>query len=295
VTFGRVVVFGTSLSDPGNAFVLTGQSIAPPYDTPEELDRFLIPRAPYVKGGYHFSNGTTWIEQFARGVGLAENARPAFRTSSTAATNYAVGGARARDNGINVNLSDQVNAFLDDFGGVAPSDALYVIEMGANDVRDALAAGTDGGAIIAAALASIGKNVLDLSAAGAKEFLVLNVPNVGLTPAIRTLDSLTPGAARLAEGFTQLFNWGLDKLLRSAARLPGIEIARMDLYQKVNALVANPRAFGLSEVEAACVTLADLPPFSCRTPDRFLFWDGIHPTKAVHAIFALEAAFVLAE
>jgi phospholipase/lecithinase/hemolysin len=34
-------------------------------------------------------------------------------------------------------------------------------------------------------------------------------------------------------------------------------------------------------------------PFTCQEPDEFLFWDGIHPTKAVHGIIAQEAASVL--
>ena len=32
-----------------------------------------------------------------------------------------------------------------------------------------------------------------------------------------------------------------------------------------------------------------IAPFTCQRPDEFLFWDGIHPTKAVHAIIANEA------
>lgn len=38
-SFERFVVFGNSLSDPGNAFILTGQSSIPPYDA---LDSLLI-------------------------------------------------------------------------------------------------------------------------------------------------------------------------------------------------------------------------------------------------------------
>ena len=60
--FGGIVVFGTSLSDPGNAFVLTGVQSTAPYET---LDPLLIPSWPYAKGGHHFSNGATWVEQFA--------------------------------------------------------------------------------------------------------------------------------------------------------------------------------------------------------------------------------------
>src|ERR1043165_1234372 len=62
--FDRIVVFGDSLSDPGNAFALTGQHLTPPsygMTTPEDL-LTLIPDAPYARGGNHFSNGPTWIE-----------------------------------------------------------------------------------------------------------------------------------------------------------------------------------------------------------------------------------------
>jgi phospholipase/lecithinase/hemolysin len=134
--FDQIVVFGTSLSDSGNGFVLTGQNNTPP-DYLQDI--FMVPGAPYARGGHHLSNGATWIEQFARPLGLAGSVRPAFRGSS-GATNYAVDAARAYDDGINVNLADQVGRFLQDVGNVAPSDALYVIEMGSNDVRDALVA-----------------------------------------------------------------------------------------------------------------------------------------------------------
>src|SRR6267143_616015 len=60
-----------------------------------------------------------------------------FATSSAAVTNYAVGAARSYNDGINVNLTRQVDAFLGRSGGVASSRALYVIEMGGNDIRDA--------------------------------------------------------------------------------------------------------------------------------------------------------------
>src|SRR6266705_1472699 len=179
VTFRRIVAFGTSLSDPGNAFALTGQANTPPYDDPQLLDPVsLVPSAPYAIGGHHFSNGATWVEQFARPLGLAGDVRPAFQGASGTASNYAVGGARARDDGVNVNLSAQVSVFLGDSGGAVPSDALYVVEIGANDIRDAvaaLAAGADGSAIIVAALTAVGDNLGALYAAGAREFLIVNV------------------------------------------------------------------------------------------------------------------------
>src|SRR5688572_942158 len=124
----EVVVFGTSLSDPGNAFALTGFIATPPDFT---LDPLLIPAAPYAHGGHHLTNGATWIEQLGRSLGFAAHVRPAFQSQSPLASNYAVAGARARDAGATLNLSAQVDAFLRDVGGVAPSDAVYIIEMGA--------------------------------------------------------------------------------------------------------------------------------------------------------------------
>jgi outer membrane lipase/esterase len=288
--FGRIVVFGDSLSDPGNAYVLRGGQNTPPYDNPDAMGAFLIPNVPYARGGHHFSNGATWVEQFARPLGLAGDVRPAFQGSSMQTTNYAVSGARAHEDGKNVNLSAQVSTFLNRFGA-APADALYVVEFGGNDIRDALevfAGGGDGSPIIVEALTQIGNNIGALYAAGGRKFLIWNAPDLGLTPAIPSL-----GAGPAAESISGFFNMLLEQnVLQPLSALPGIEIVRLDVFQKLNDMVHHPEAFGLAVVNAACIT-PNAPPFECQDPDEYLFWDGIHPTKAVHAIFAQEAAFVL--
>jgi outer membrane lipase/esterase len=290
--YDRIVVFGTSLSDSGNAFALRGGTNTPPDYL---LDPLLVPSAPYARGGHHFSNGATWIEQFARSIGLAGSVRPALSGSDSEATNYAIGAARAREDGVNLNLPAQVDAFLQQTQGVAPAGALYVIEMGSNDVRDAFVAytrGEDGGAILYAANVSIASAIQRLYAAGARTFLVWRVPDIGLTPALRTLDQLNPGAAQFAGLVTQGFNAGLDGVVAQLSALPGGHIVRLDAYGLVWQLVNTPDAFGLSNVTDACVT-PNIPPFTCDRPDEFLFWDGIHPTKAVHGITAQEAALAI--
>jgi phospholipase/lecithinase/hemolysin len=290
-TFGRIVVFGTSLSDSGNAFALLGGANTPPDYL---LDPLLVPSAPYARGGHHFSNGATWVEQFARPLGLAATVRPAFLGSDANATNYAVGAARAYDDGINFNLPFQVETFLQRFGGVAPTDGLYVIEVGGNDIRDAIGAYPTGHeAILEAAMVSIARNIQALYAAGARDFLVWRPPNVALTPAIRRLDQISPGAMQLVSALSQGFNAGLDGVVAQLSALPGIRIARLDAFQLLDDLVADPTAFGLTNVTMACIT-PNVAPFVCETPDEFLFWDGIHPSRAVHTIVAQEAAQVLA-
>jgi len=302
-SFNKLVVFGTSLSDPGNAFALRGGTANPPDFT---ADPFLIPDAPYTGGGggsHHFSNGPTWIEQLARPLGLATDARPVFRSSSKGPSNYAVGGARAREDGINYNLGRQVEKFLQDNAGAAPSGALYVIEMGGNDIRDAMVAylaaggGVNGelaaGAVLQGALESIGNNAFLLWHAGARKFLVWNAPNLSLTPAIRGLDRVSPGAALLALKLSAGFNAKLEtEVLPNLSVLPGIEIVRLDVFTKMGELVANPAAFGLTNVQSACIQ-PHVPPFECKNADEYLFWDGIHPTTAAHGIVAQQAAAAL--
>jgi len=288
--FDRIVVFGTSLSDPGNAFALLGTNNTPP---DYSVDPFLIPDRPYAKGGHHFSNGATWVEQFARPLGLAGSVKPALRSPGSGATNYAVGGARAYDAGGPFDLPRQVERFLQDFGGAAPASALYVVEMGGNDLRDALVAGLTGGpsasaAVIEAALASIAHNITRLYMAGATDFLVWTAPDIGLTPAISSI-----GASGPAGMLTFLFNANLDGVLAQLAGLPGIHFTRLDVYAKLHAVAGEPQLFGLRNVKTACIT-PSAPPFACRTPEVFLFWDGIHPTRAAHAILAQEAAHALA-
>ena len=94
--YSALVLFGTSLSDSGNAFALRGGTNPPPHYL---LDPLPVPGVPYARGGHHFSNGATWVEQWARSLGLAGSVRPAFASRSKKATNYAVGAARAYDDG----------------------------------------------------------------------------------------------------------------------------------------------------------------------------------------------------
>jgi phospholipase/lecithinase/hemolysin len=115
---------------------------------------------------------------------------------------------------------------------------------------------------------------------------------VGLTPAIRLLDQMSPGAAQLATGLSQSFNAGLGGVLTDLSALPGIRISRFDAYALLTGIVADPQSYGLTNAREACV-MPSAEPFFCQAPDDYLFWDGIHPTRAAHTIVAQAAAFVL--
>jgi phospholipase/lecithinase/hemolysin len=282
----RIVVFGDSLTDPGNAFVITHQVSVPPYQ--------LIPDFPYARGGHHFSNGKTWVEQLARGLDMANSTCPALGARGRC-SNYAVGGARARP-GTPFNLSSQVAMFRSDFADFPKAEAFYVLHIGGNDLRDALEAlaldptGATSAAYINGALASIAANIVTLTSAGAREFLVVNAPNLALAPAIRLLGPQAQGAAQFVS--VTFNNYLVSVLAGLEASLP-VTIHRFDLYALVNAAVTTPAAFGLTVVDTTCITPGVIDHAECTHPGSYLFWDGIHPTRAGHAILARRVREIL--
>jgi outer membrane lipase/esterase len=286
-----IVIFGDSLSDTGNKYYVTGFANRPPYS--ELLDFFLVADGPYTRGGLHHSNGATWIEQYARPLGQAGYVRPALRSQGKA-SNYAYGGARARDDleiipNFNQHLPIQVNNFLADVNNNAPEDALYVVFIGGNDIFDAVYAltfdpsGNTSALVISKAVESVANQIMRLSAAGARNIVVLNSPNLGATPAVKLADAMSPVPGVLIEaatGYSLAYNGGL---LANLGSVPGIEI--IDIYTAFNNLVDNPEEFGLSNSTDVCV-MPEQPPYACKKPDEYVFWDGVHPTKAAHNILA---------
>lgn len=279
--FDQIVFFGDSLSDPGNGFVLLGTVSVRPFEP--------IPSAPYARGGKHFSNGATWAEQFARAMRMNRSGKPAFRVPGVF-TNYAVGGSRARMEG-DINLTTQVGLFAQDFP-VAPADALYAVVIGGNDIRDALAAlggdptGTTSAQIIGDAVVAVQDNLLTLVGKGATQFLVGNAPNVGLAPAVRYLDPPLPG---FATQFSMAFNQGLEAVLTGIEAIPGVTVTRLDAFAFVTEAVADPELFGLKYADFPCLTFFVRVGAFCSQPDDYLFWDGIHPTRAGHGALAAVA------
>jgi outer membrane lipase/esterase len=297
----RIVVFGTSLSDAGNAFTfLAGHPACgerlnvPPYDL--LLADGMMPDGPYAAGGHHFSNGPTWVEGLAGALGLPGNARPALYNASRKASNYAVGGARAfaHDDFVRtcrINLAQQVDAYLADVPATSPA-TLVVIEMGSNDVRDAIvAAVTAGGDAVAMLQESLGatqQQVMRLYAAGVRRFLVANVGDLGKTPAML---AYPPVVGFLATQLSGAYSDGLAALV-AALGAAGADARLLDFRGVLADVLDAPAAYGFTNVIEPCVTPGQ-PPFHCAQPDAYVFWDGGHPTRAMHAIVADEAIEVV--
>ena len=299
---GGIVIFGDSLSDTGNRYYETGVATTPPYS--ELLDYFLVPDGPYTRGGLNFSNGGPWIEQLTKSTGQKGYVGPALRNQGKA-SNYAYGGARAQSDieiieNSNQHLPEQVTNFLADVNYSASSDALYIIFIGGNDIFDAMIAPifvpieniSDN--IVLLAIQSVVTQIMTLKAHGAEKFLVLNAPDLSKTPAVKIAaakfspqdpSALIGEAKRLSMLYNSLLHAYLDDV-------PGIEI--IDVYDALDKIITNPEDYGISNTTDPCV-MPNQPPYACKNPDDYVFWDGIHPTKKVHAIIAEKVAAVLAD
>jgi len=281
--YSSLVVFGDSLSDSGNneAF-FTSQGYGALGDSQIVINNTYIPKFTYASGVY--SNGPVWASQLANSLGIT-----GFAPSWLGGTNYAYGGARTYDDpeviaGL-VKQKDQYLAKLALTGSTADATGLYVVAGGGNNVRDTLTAvgaafavGTEEslasipGIIGAAAMRfaqEIGNIVDSLQLAGAKDIVVWNAPNLGITPAVNA-----SGFGGLGTTISMTFNQVLAGRL---ALETGVKT--FDLFGLAGQAAAN----GFTNTTDACgaVNLA------CNTDmSKNLFWDGIHPTTAAHSLIA---------
>jgi phospholipase/lecithinase/hemolysin len=286
--FEDVFIFGDSLSDGGNIYALTGETSKAPYA--------LVPTLPYAIGGHHYSNGKTWVERLAQDLGDSNGGKPSLKNPGKHG-NYAHGGARARLGSGNSSPSsaEQVDAYLMDYGYVADPNALYVLQFGGNDLRDALEAGAKDpaavGPILNAAVMEFIGSIQMLYGYGARHFLVANAPNLAQTPAIKMAGA---EVAAIAGFLTGEFNDGLaGGLYLLDMGIPNINIYQLDVAQFTNDVVANPGDFGLTDTDSPCLNFFVASDSKCDNPEERMFWDGFHPTAAAHNALAAEALGVV--
>lgn len=280
-------VFGDSLSDNGNLA--------------EAFYRQNFPNPP----SYHdsFTNGPVAAEVLAGRLGLSLTPS-LFLTgfqdvfglfggpSYVAGTNYAVAGATAAGTPLfggipGANLPQQVAAFGAHSGGVADPNALYFILSGGNDVRQA-ALNNLGTAGITTGVSNEISAIQLLINEGARNFMVVNVPNVGVIPEF-TQDNPTKAAAAttLSQQFDTMLSAGLTGLTQPA----GTKVNLFDLYTFNTNIVTNASAYGITNTTDRCFTSTPLSPAATAACGvnganiaSYFYWDAIHPTGKVQAL-----------
>ncbi len=289
-TYDSIYAFGDSLSDVGN--ILTATSV-PGSPIPKE------PVAPYANG--QFSNGPVWLQTLAARDGIAP-----LTASLVGGTDYAYGDAQTGTTLFNVATPIDLTGSLGQIAQfqaahtTADPKALYTIWIGSNDILSIPAGSSP--AVIAAdyalALKNIDSAITTLSGLGAKNFLVVGVPDLGLTPrAVAAGPATAATASALAQSFDAGLVGGLGGVTPSLAGLAttdGVSISYLNSYALLDNVVANPAAFGFTNTTQPCFTgTYSGGPASgtvCGTPNQYVFWDQIHPTAASHALIGDAAA-----
>jgi phospholipase/lecithinase/hemolysin len=284
--FSGIYAFGDSLSDTGNIYLGSGGTtpVSPPYSNGR------------------FTNGNVWVQDLSASLGLG-----AVTPSLAGGNDYAFGGAQTGTTLAHTqNSTDLLNQLTAFNSTVAhpQSDALYTLWIGANDLNalfGALAAGTplNIGTDLSQAIGNVGSFVSGLAAAGMQNLLVLNVPDLSKTPDARALaNSTATPAATLAtiQQVTQQYNAALAATLANLAATDGFALTQIDTYRLLDQVGQNPGKYGLNNVTDPCWTGNLTDPNSgtvCSQPDKYLFWDGEHPTAAGHQILANYARSVM--
>lgn len=296
-----VYVFGDSLSDTGNDIILTKAQRIFPAIPPSES-----PHRTYYNG--RFSNGPVSVEYLWR---LLQNDRNAVLTpfmskqglTLDGGVSLAFGGSKSgfvsQTPGLFYvpGVLGQIELFRKALKGKKPkADALYVIWTGANDYI--VPERGEGPAEPAEVVANITKAIETLYSIGARNFLVPNLPDLGLAPIVHESASQF---SQLTQSHNALLERARDEL---DIRLKGAIITFVDIYAVSQNLLSTgtpppdpkpilifPPALAVisGEVASACLFI---DPTKC--PDvnvtgnlsqAYYFWDILHPTTLIHGYF----------
>ncbi len=289
--YSKVIIFGDSLSDVGNV-------------RKKFEDKFFV---SYPGGTFNYSDGRftnssdtdpastmfvgVWHEQLAR---TFLNLAPA-RASLDGGSNYAFGGATTEDgtrditvfdnpapfsggsNTITVdNMGRQIDRYLNE--QVIDPAALYVVWGGGNDFFQ-----NESPANVIATSQRVVALVNRLVTAGAKNILVPNVPPLGAIPFYANDGNKQAALNRASADYRRQLNSDLDAYVVPAGITPAPTISRLDIWALFVRFVANPARYNFTDMWHAAKGMSSV------NPDKYIFWDDIHPTTAGHFEIAKEA------
>jgi len=298
--YSNMYVFGDSLSDSGNLFAATGGT---------------VPDPTYYNNG-RFLNGSNYADLLWESLGFSGSLTPSF--ISAQGTNYALGGARSRYTSAEIgatglppglgssvapgSLLSQITAYQADTIGSTHSDALHVMWIGGNDIADILEVAFQLGPVQAELY--LAQSVTDVSNAlttlvndeGARNLLVIDVPDIGLTPLIQDAG---PTAAAAATAYSAAYNSAIEQTLLSLSSVPQLDITRFSSFNMSQQIVADPAAYGFTNVTDPCLDNFFVQPpatgtvTECSNPQDYLFWDEFHLSAAGHELLAQEIVSAL--
>lgn len=276
-TFTQMFVFGDSLSDTGNVFnasQATG-TVFPPI---------------YLNG--RFSNGPNWVDYLAEDLNLSPTPVTTvlgLGIPPSQGINFAFGGATTGlDNTVNpklLGLQQQVGLFtqLVPANQAANPDALYVLWAGANDYLPTESTTFTPFNTPETTIGNLSFALSTLAAVGAKNFLVVNLPDLGEVP----LTNKTPISTSL-NTLTSLHNTGLTATINALSSTPGsdLNINLVDVNSLFSDTISNPENYGFTNVTDACIKTRLV--FSVIKAIKTSFYSGMISIRPLLLISKLE-------
>lgn len=297
--YESLYVFGDSLVDTGNDFLVTTALGDVPAIPPSRR-----PNRTYYQG--RFSNGPVAFEYLwgllnGQRVPSANGVVPSLEVlglSRKGAVSFAFGGSTtdyltpiAGSPFPLPGLRGQVELLRLALGGrKAPDRTLYAIFTGANDyVVDP----SDRPANPVDVVENITRAVARLYAIGARDVMVLDLPDLGILPLVAA-----QGQSAALTAISRIHNYLLhESLKRLETALRGLNVIEVDVNTVLQTLPPGailgipaldtlfpPPAAGQLPVSVCLFTnpqsCPSVPTFAI--DPRFVFWDAQHPTTAVH-------------
>jgi phospholipase/lecithinase/hemolysin len=273
--FTQVYVFGDSVSDNGNLHVLT-----------EELAGINFPPSPpYAENNL---NGEPWPTYFGEALGVPVH-NMAVGGAFSGPIMIPMGGAPVPFSNIYglippliyglPGLQEQVAAFLDAHPAGVNPEGLYVLWAGHNDMFVAMAVPALAPSILENIPFNLADAVCQLTAYGARHFLVGNISDASLTPFAQV-----GNPAEMRAIIQGVINPAIETIFPEAAVACGASsILLADTFGYFNRVYDNPSEYGLTNVTDPCLLSAADPATECGS---YMFWDDVHPTTAAMAVFA---------
>jgi outer membrane lipase/esterase len=270
--YSGIVIFGDSLSDPGNIPKFFG------------ID---YPAPPYFEN--QFSNGPVYAKYLNSLFGIG-----------TPLQDYAIGGAESGSANIgglpgnpsiglpNAGINGEISLYLESKPTPSAHD-LFIVWGGANDYLDLVQSFSGlglSGAKLNAYLTSptgpvtvtVGNLVTDvtrLAQAGVKNFVVPNLPDLGATPLLNSNKTTATQGAQLST----IHNQELAAAMGQLQQQLHVNITIVDIGAVFKGLLANPARFGINPAHTTQECL--LNSACVANHQNYLFWDDVHPTGLI--------------
>lgn len=229
---------------------------------------------------YRWSNGHVWYEVLHEKFDEATWYSPAFPFNAFSDQNYATAGTQTND------LARQIAEYAS-LGHSDPGASVGLIWSGGNDFIQnfftASGSAATWSAITSAGVVNVREAVKSLYAKGFRTVVVCNLPNLGKVPLFSS-----PAWAALMTPRTVSFNTSLKSAMASVRAVsPGLNLIEVDIYTKLNALLAGAASYGFTKTNVGARDDTTLSDKSFDGPGaNYVFWDSIHPTAKAHAIIA---------